>query len=94
MLVLSRKMYEEIVILTQPAVVLRVVDIREDKVRIGIDAPESIAVHRREVYESKKHGGYPHQYRKTTMDPNDIPGYLPPGTDDKRTGTNPEDDVR
>ena len=31
-----------------------VVDIRGDKVRLGITAPKSVPVHRREVYERKK----------------------------------------
>ena len=29
-----------------------IVDIRGDKVRLGIDAPQSIPVHRQEVYEA------------------------------------------
>tara|TARA_B100001123_G_C14824495_1_gene833612 strand:+ start:238 stop:414 length:177 start_codon:yes stop_codon:yes gene_type:complete len=33
-------------------VVITIVDIRGDKVRLGIDAPKDIPVHRREVYEA------------------------------------------
>ena len=33
-------------------VVVTIVDIRGDKVRLGIDAPTEIPVHRREVYEA------------------------------------------
>jgi carbon storage regulator len=33
-------------------VVVTIVDIRGDKVRLGIDAPQDIPVHRREVYEA------------------------------------------
>jgi carbon storage regulator len=33
-------------------VVVTIVDIRGDKVRLGIDAPQSIPVHRQEVYEA------------------------------------------
>jgi carbon storage regulator len=33
-------------------VVITVVDIRGDKVRLGIDAPHEIPVHRREVYDA------------------------------------------
>jgi carbon storage regulator len=50
MLVLSRKKNESIVI--REDVVITVVDVRGDKVRIGIEAPKEVAVHRREVYEA------------------------------------------
>jgi carbon storage regulator len=49
MLVLSRKTNESIVI--GDNIVITVVDIRGDKVRLGIVAPKEIAVHRREVYD-------------------------------------------
>ena len=51
MLVLSRKKNESIVI-ADMVIEITVVEIRGDKVKIGIEAPESIAVHRREVYEA------------------------------------------
>jgi carbon storage regulator len=35
-------------------VVVTIVDIRGDKVRLGIDAPQDIPVHRQEVYEAIK----------------------------------------
>jgi carbon storage regulator len=35
-------------------VTITVVDIRGDKVRLGIDAPRDVPVHRREVYEAIK----------------------------------------
>lgn len=47
MLVLSRKINEQIQI--GPDVWVTVVDIRGDKVRLGIDAPRELDVHRREV---------------------------------------------
>ena len=50
MLVLSRQRDETIMI--GDDIELTIVDIRGDKVRIGIDAPSSIAVHRKEVYEA------------------------------------------
>lgn len=50
MLVLSRHRDEQIVI--NDDVVITVVDIRGDKVRIGIDAPRELPVHRREVYDA------------------------------------------
>ncbi len=33
-------------------IVLTIVDIRGDKVRLGIEAPSNVPVHRREVYEA------------------------------------------
>jgi carbon storage regulator len=33
-------------------VVITIVDIRGDKVRLGIEAPQDIPVHRQEVYEA------------------------------------------
>ena len=50
MLVLSRQRDESIVI--GDKVVVTVVDVRGDKVRLGIQAPQEIPVHRREVYEA------------------------------------------
>lgn len=50
MLVLSRLRDESIII--GDNVVVTVVDIRGDKVRLGIQAPHEIPVHRREVYEA------------------------------------------
>lgn len=47
MLVLSRRANQAIVI--GPDVVVRVLDIRGDQVRIGIEAPRSVTVHREEV---------------------------------------------
>jgi carbon storage regulator len=50
MLVLSRHRDESIII--GDDIVITIVDIRGDKVRIGIAAPIEIAVHRQEVYEA------------------------------------------
>lgn len=50
MLVLSRQRDESIII--GDNIVLTVVDIRGDKVRLGIDAPKEIPVHRQEVYDA------------------------------------------
>jgi carbon storage regulator len=50
MLVLSRQCDQSIVI--GDNIVITVVDVRRDKVRLGIDAPTEIPVHRREVYEA------------------------------------------
>lgn len=50
MLVLSRQRDESIVI--GENVVVTIVDIRGDKVRLGIEAPGEVPVHRQEVYDA------------------------------------------
>jgi carbon storage regulator len=50
MLVLSRQKDESIMI--GDDVEITIVDVRGDKVRLGIAAPREIAVHRREVYDA------------------------------------------
>jgi len=52
MLVLSRKRNECVVIDDNIRVI--VVEIRGDKVRLGIEAPKEIPVHRQEVYDAIK----------------------------------------
>ena len=49
MLVLSRQRDQEIVI--GDDIVVTVIEVRGDKVRLGIKAPSHIPVHRQEVYE-------------------------------------------
>lgn len=48
MLVLSRKKNESIVV--DDAIVITVLEIRGDKVRLGIEAPKSVPIHRSEVF--------------------------------------------
>jgi carbon storage regulator len=50
MLVLSRQRDESIII--GDNIVVTVVDVRGDKVRLGIEAPREVSVHRREIYEA------------------------------------------
>ena len=50
MLVLSRQRDESIVI--GDNVIVTIVDVRGDRVRLGIDAPREVSVHRREVYDA------------------------------------------
>ncbi len=50
MLVLSRQRDESIII--GDNIVVTIVDIRGDKVRLGIQAPKEIPVHRQEVYDA------------------------------------------
>lgn len=52
MLVLSRKKDEKVVI--GDSITIMVVEIRGDKVRLGIEAPRDITVHREEVHEDTK----------------------------------------
>jgi carbon storage regulator len=63
MLVLSRHRDESIMI--GDDIVITIVDIRGDKVRLGIEAPNNIPVHRQEVYEAIK--------RSTAKQPNSQP---------------------
>lgn len=50
MLVLSRKKDEKIIISDNIAIMI--VDIQGDKVRLGIEAPREVSVHREEVYQA------------------------------------------
>jgi carbon storage regulator len=52
MLVLSRKRDERIVI--GDNIVITVVEVRGDKVRLGIEAPSEVPVHRQEVLDAMK----------------------------------------
>ena len=52
MLVLTRKPNQSIVI--GDDIELTVIEVRGDQVRIGIEAPKSISVHRKEIYEQIK----------------------------------------
>ena len=54
MLVLSRKKNESIIINDNITIV--VVEIRGDKVRLGIEAPKEVPVHRNEAYEAIQRG--------------------------------------
>ena len=66
MLVLSRQRDESIMI--GDKVVVTIVDIRGDKVRLGIEAPEEIPVHRQEVYEAIQR----ENRRASQLDPSDV----------------------
>jgi carbon storage regulator len=50
MLVLTRRIGESLVI--GDDVVIRVLDVKGDVVRIGVDAPRHVQIHRQEVYEA------------------------------------------
>ena len=55
MVVLSRKVKESVVIFDDIRVV--VVEIRGDKVRLGFIAPNSVPIHRQEVYQAIQRKG-------------------------------------
>lgn len=62
MLVLSRKVGQKVVL--SGGVTIQVVDIKGDKVRLGVVAPKAVAVHRSEVaerigFEGRKPAGEP-----------------------------------
>ena len=67
MLVLSRKRDETIMIGDE--IEITVVDIRGDKVRLGITAPKSVPVHRKEVYEAIQR----ENQAAAGMQPEDVP---------------------
>lgn len=50
MIVISRRKNESIVI--GDDIEIKVVDIREDMVRLGVETPADVPVHRKEVYEA------------------------------------------
>lgn len=74
MLVLSRQRDESIVI--GDNIVVTIVDIRGDKVRLGIDAPTEIPVHRREVFEAIQR----ENQRASQLEPKDVQGLAENGT--------------
>jgi carbon storage regulator len=69
MLVLSRKKNESIVINNDITIV--VVEIRGDKVRLGVEAPKEVPVHRREVYEAIKRNEAAQQVKTVAAEPSE-----------------------
>ena len=51
MLVLSRKLGEEIVI--AGSIRVKVVGIQGNRVKLGVDAPEEVTVHRQEIHDAR-----------------------------------------
>ena len=82
MLVLSRQRDESIMI--GDNIVVTIVDIRGDKVRLGIDAPTEIPVHRQEVYEAIQR----ENLRATRIEPKDTRGLGKSGNRNQGTGEN------
>jgi carbon storage regulator len=72
MLVLSRQRDESIII--GDNIVVTIVDIRGDKVRLGINAPTEIPVHRQEIYEAIQR----ENVRASRVEPKDTRSLSPP----------------
>ncbi len=83
MLVLSRQKDETIMI--GDDIQITIVDIRGDKVRLGITAPTEVPVHRKEVYEAIKR----ENLAAAAMKPEDLakPGKLPDSGNARRRNT-------
>jgi carbon storage regulator len=78
MLVLSRQRDESIII--GDNIVVTIVDIRGDKVRLGINAPSEIPVHRQEIYEAILR----ENLRASRMEPKDTRDLVAPGMRPRR----------
>ena len=83
MLVLSRQRDESIII--GDNIVVTIVDIRGDKVRLGINAPREISVHRKEVYDAIRR----ENRAAAQVKPEDVSGIAksvpkPPDKDEKK----------
>ena len=59
MLILTRRIQEAVMI--GDDVTLTILSVKGNQVRIGIDAPKSIAVHREEIYHRLKREGKTHK---------------------------------
>ena len=85
MLVLSRKKDESIVINNDITIV--VVEIRGDKVRLGVEAPKEVPVHRREVFDAIARG----EPVSDALPAETLPATLPSGADPREPdGVQPE----
>ena len=82
MLVLSRQRDESIII--GDNIVVTIVDIRGDKVRLGIEAPTEIPVHRQEVYEAIQR----ENVRASRLEPKDTRTIGKPGPGGPKPGNN------
>ena len=80
MLVLSRQRDETIMI--GDDVEITIVDIRGDKVRLGITAPRHIQVHRKEVYDAIKR----ENQQAAKLRPRDVSDVVEPDTEDNKAG--------
>ena len=77
MLILSRKLNESIVI--DGRIIVKILRIDRDTVKLGIQAPAELPVHRQEIYDAI-------QRNKQAQ----TPGQAPPGSQNVGTGTIPK----
>ena len=77
MLILSRKLNESIVI--DGRIIVKILRIDRDTVKLGIQAPAELPVHRQEIYDAI-------QRNKQAQ----TPGQTPPGSQNGGTGTIPK----
>jgi carbon storage regulator len=54
MLVLTRQRGETIIV--DGNIIITIIEVRGDKVRIGIEAPRDVSVHREEIYDEIQRG--------------------------------------
>ncbi|MFC1596709.1 carbon storage regulator CsrA [Planctomycetota bacterium] len=59
MIIFSRKVGDSIVI--SDDIIVTIVQIRDDKVRIGVEAPKEVPIHRKEVFEAIQQACGSHQ---------------------------------
>ena len=78
MLVLSRQRDESIMIGDDVEIII--VDVRGDKVRLGITAPRSIPVHRREIYDAIQ------REKNDSKEPQKQQGKEPQANKEEKTG--------
>ncbi len=90
MLVLSRQRDETIMI--GDDVEITIVDIRGDKVRLGINAPRHIQVHRKEVYDAIKR----ENQQAVKLSPRDVADVIERGPEERKpqSGSGNADNVR